>query len=207
MKRSPLLLAIICALLSHTASGAIIVVNFGTDGFTETYSTFTTSIQTSTTYNVTGTDFMCALYGDLPTPVTIPDYTDNLYILKLIATYEGTATTDFQINLFDTDGNERLYQGNFAALSPQNTEVTVSLTYISTTDAFNNRVTSLGLLTAGTGAGEINLQAKSLSFTLVPEPSSYVLCGLGALALIVAYRRRNKSATGEQIAVGTAWVD
>ena len=42
---------------------------------------------------------------------------------------------------------------------------------------------------AGNAASKVDGTA-TISFTLVPEPSTYALFGLGALALIVAYRRR-----------------
>jgi len=194
MKRIPLFFAATCALLSHTANADITVALFGKGGFTETNSTFA-STQTSTTYNITGTDFLCAFYGDLPAPVTIPDYTNNSYILKLQATFGDTtttaATTNFQIDLFDTNGNERLYTGNFGNFFPKNTEVSVPLAYLSTTGAFNNSVISLGLLTTGVGNGAINLNIKALNFVAVPEPSTYALCGTGlALLLSSAFRRR-----------------
>ena len=41
----------------------------------------------------------------------------------------------------------------------------------------------------GFSSGVLNGQS-SFSFAGVPEPSTYALMGLGALALVVAYRRR-----------------
>jgi len=42
----------------------------------------------------------------------------------------------------------------------------------------------------------VGFRVAMVTANAVPEPSTYALCGLGALALIVASRRRNKTATG-----------
>jgi hypothetical protein len=47
--------------------------------------------------------------------------------------------------------------------------------------------------TSGYESWQFNQATGILSSQAVPEPSTYVLCGIGALALVIAYRRRRVS--------------
>ncbi|XHR28454.1 MAG: PEP-CTERM sorting domain-containing protein [Chthoniobacteraceae bacterium] len=94
--------------------------------------------------------------------------------------------TTSSIDLFDADGNDRLYQANFTEFT-QNVEMVIALTFISQSGAFNGTVSSLGLLTAGTGS---TVDLKMDTLTAVPEPASCALFGAGTVCLLSLANRR-----------------
>jgi hypothetical protein len=79
----------------------------------------------------------------------------------------------------------------------------------SPVEMFNGQMDNVFVYTGALSSSTISqlAAAGNPGALAIPEPSTYALVGLGTFALIGAYRRRHKSATGEQIAVGTAWVD
>jgi|GEM_PF-2543082 len=184
MKKIIASLFVFCAGLLGVASADITVSLMGTGQFTETFSSFTTNTQTATTFEVIGNDFGSAIYGSIPSPV---DITGNTFQLKLTATYTGTSAANFQIDLFDAEGNDRLYDGSFSSFT-QNVPTTVTLSFNSETGPFDNNVTSFGLLTFGSGA---SVDLKMDTLLAVPEPSTYALLGLGFAFLLskMFYRR------------------
>ena len=162
---------------ANIASADITVSLMGTGQFSETFSTFTTNTQDATTFRVIGND-ASAIYGDLPSTV---DITGNTFQLKLTATYAGTASSIFQIDLFDTNGDDRLYQGSYTSFT-QNVPTTVTLSFFSQPGAFNNNVVSFGLLGGGSNSGSVDLKMDTL--LAVPEPSTYALMAVGLAFLL-----------------------
>lgn len=168
---------------------AVTLTGFGTGEFSKTFSDFTTT-QTATTFNISGTDFGLSLYGTIsPSPINI---FGNTVSLSLTGTFTGTATSPFQIDLFDNAGNDVLYQANFSAFT-QGVESTVTLLpVVGGTGVFNNNVVSIGLLTSGTGSS-VNLTLNNLAAGPVPEPSTWasLAFGIGVLSLVMR-RKRNR---------------
>jgi hypothetical protein len=167
------------------AHSQVTITGFGTGQFAATSNDFGGTGQTATTFNIAGTDFGLSLFGNVsPSPVNI---TGNTVSLSLTGTFTGTATSAFQINLFDNAGNDVLYQGSFSSFS-QGVSSTVTLLPISGgSGVFNNNVVSLALLTTGTGS-TVNLTLDTLS--AVPEPSTWAFTALGGVVLGLAVRRK-----------------
>lgn len=187
MKKVLAIIAIFVVAAGYAHASSTTVTLFGTSSFTPTFSSFTTSDQTANWYQVVGNDFGSAFYGDLPSPVNI---TGDTFQLSLTATYVGTAASNFQIDLFDGNGNDRLYQGNFSSFT-QNVSSTVLLSFVSQTGSFDaTDVTSLGFLTDGTGSS-VNITATQVAaLSAIPEPSTFALLGFGIPLLFRRIRRR-----------------
>lgn len=168
-------------LSAQTTQAVVIITGFGTGDFTATFTDFTPS-QTATTYQIIGND-LNSLYGSISTPVNI---SGSMTSLSLLGTFTGTAANNFQMELFDADGDSRIYQGNWSGFTPS-VPTSVSLGFLSETGTFNGTVVSIGFITAGSGLGSVNLVLDTL--TAVPEPSTYALL-VGGLAGIWALRRQ-----------------
>jgi hypothetical protein len=186
MKFSSLLAVTILGinLIAPTAKSAVLVTGFGTGQFTSTSAGFTTETQTASTYQLIGTDFGMQSFGDLPSPVNIAGSTS---FLILAASFSGTATGAFGIELYDTMGNSRLYGANFSSYAPQNVFLPINFSFVSQTGAFNNLVQTLGFLTSGTGS-TVNVTMDSLTAT--PEPTSTALMVVGLVSLAARRRRQ-----------------
>lgn len=175
-------------LAPSSVNAAVLVTGFGTGQYTSTFSDFTTQNQTATTYQLTGNDFGQSAFGDLSSTVNISGSTS---FLTLTATFSGTATSVFNIELFDTLGNSRLYKANFSGFT-QNVLSSVDFTFFSQTGPFNNIVNNLGFTTFGTGS-TINITMDKLEANPpVPEPTSTALMMVGLVSL--AARRRRQAA-------------
>ena len=188
MKIPSFLLVSILSLVLAPASlkASVTLTGFGTGQYLSTFTDFTTEIQTPTTYQVIGNDFGQSAYGDLQ-PSTV-DITGSTSYLTLTATFSGTATSVFNIELFDTIGNSRLYKANFSSFT-QNVPTSVDFSFFSQTGSFNNTVSSLGFTTSGTGSTvSIIMDNLTANPVAAPEPSSIALLGLGMVGLL-SYRR------------------
>jgi len=184
MKTTSLILATALALVFAPAAlqADVTLTGFGIGEYTPTFTDFTTENQNATTYQLTGTDFGFSAFGDLAAPVNITGSTSSL---SLQATFVGTATSSFGIELFDTLGNSRLYSASFASFT-QSVSSVVNFSFVSQTGAFNNLVNSVGFSTSGTGS-TVNITMDTLTAT--PEPSATVLIGAGILGLVARRRR------------------
>ena len=183
MKKALTLLTLTCALFATSASASVLITGFGTGQFSQTTSTFGTNTQTATTYQIVGTDFGNAIYGDLPTSV---DISGSNFSLTLTGTLASPVSSSFQINLFDANGNDRLYQGTFSAFTV-GVETSVTLTFVNQTGSFDDHVISIGLITTGIGS-PLDLTLDTL--IAIPEANSIALLGMGVAGLLA--RRRFK---------------
>jgi hypothetical protein len=186
MKFSSLLVVTILGLnlAAHNAKAAVLVTGFGAGEFTSTSAGFTTETQTATTYRLSGTDFGMTSYGDVPSPVNI---TGSTSFLILTASFSGTATGAFGIELYDALGNTRLYSAPLSDYTPQNVFLPTYFSFVSQTGAFNNVVQGLGFLTSGTGS-TVDITMDKLEAT--PEPTSTALMLVGIVSLVARRRRQ-----------------
>lgn len=175
----------------ESSSAAVLVTGFGSGQFTSTYSDFTNT-QTATTFQIVGLDNGSLLSGSLPSTV---DITGNTSLLQLTATYTSasTATSVFQIDLFDSSGNDRLYQANLSGFSPRDTPVTLNFNFVSQTGAFNNLVSTIAFYTGGTGSSlNLTMDTLTANSSVVPEPSTNALLACGAIGLVWFLEKRRR---------------
>ena len=192
MKITFIVIPLILAAMACTAQADIQLASFGTGHFSVDVdgSTFSSGVQTATSYEVIGNDFGSSLFGVIPSAI---DITGNSNYLKLTATFSGAAKTSFQIRLYDSSASAyEIFLGSFAAFTP-NVEMTITLTAGSIVGSFDpTKVTTIGLLTYGSG-NSVDLTMKTLTASAVPEPTTYALFGAGALALFASGRSRFKA--------------
>jgi len=172
--------------LTYTAT-AQLITGFGSSApqaFNQTFSDFNTNTQTASSYQIIGND-LNLIFGDY-TPV---DISGNLMELSFTGTFTGTAAGNYQIELFDADGDSRIYVGNWGSFT-QSVPTTVSLAFSSFSGVFSGTTVSLGLSTTGTGSGTINLTMDSLQ--AVPEPTTWVLLA-GSFTALMVFRKRRKA--------------
>lgn len=169
-------------LLPCVSASAVLITDFGTGQFSETFSDFSTTAQTATTFQAIGNDSN-SVYGTINPQILAS--TDWL-TLDFVGTFTGTATGVFQIQIFDEEGDDRLYQATWTDFTPS-TLTTVSMSFVSQTGTFDGNVASIGLLQGGGGTGTVNITMESLS--AVPEPATWALV-TGTLTAAMAFRRR-----------------
>lgn len=186
MKYKLLLLSAIAVLATFNAQSQVVITGFGTSQYTETFTDFAAG-QSASAYSISGTDFGNSAYGSFAS-VVIGSPTQ----LTLLGTFTGTATSSFQIELFDVDGDSKLYQGSFTDFVSGN-PTSVILNFLSNSGTFNGTAVSLGFITTG-GGSTINLSMDTLSAVVIPEPSTYGLLILGAGILVFMVRRRTAKA-------------
>jgi hypothetical protein len=173
-------------LVPKKGTAAVLVTGFGTGQYNSTSTDFTTENQTATTYQLIGNDFGQSAFGDLQ-PSTV-DVTGSTFALMLTATFSGTASSVFNIELFDTDGDSRLYKANFSSFTPSVLS-NVNFSFFSETGTFNNIVQGIGFTTFGTGSS-INITMDKLEATAAPEPTSSALMVVGLVSLVARRRRQ-----------------
>jgi len=191
MKRLFTICSLTLAALSGAAHANINLASFGSGQFTVTDggNSFSSGVQTATGYEVSGNDGPSLLYGTLPSAV---DITGNDNFLCLTAIFFGTANTNFQIDLFDSAGNDRTYLGSFAAFVP-NVQMTITLGKGVTTGAFDTaHIVGLELATAGGGSYSVDLTMKTLTASAVPEPSDWILLAVGLVTTFAFFRKRHQ---------------
>lgn len=173
---------IICAVIALAqAANALTITGFGTGDFSVDSSSFATTNQSGSEVTVIGTDFLSSLFGTLATPVAIGEPSS----IQLLATSTGSATSNLQIQLFDSDGDDLLYQANLSSFVTA-VPTLVTFAFVLETGTFNGTVNSLGLITTGFG-GSVNLSSNTLQ---VPEPSTALFVGLSLVGGIASRRRR-----------------
>lgn len=170
-----------------------VITGFGVNEFTSTVA-FGTDSQNSITYSISGSD-NSSLYGLISSVSSLGTVT-TVYLTGTL-TFTTNPSTNFQIGLYDSDGDGRLYQGNWSSFSTSSVETEVLLSFSgldnSGTDGFSGTVSTVALIGGGTGTSTINFVLNNLSTTsAVPEPGAYAaMVGVAALGLCVLRRRRS----------------
>jgi hypothetical protein len=171
---------------------AALITGFGTGEFTAAVP-FGTDSQTALTYSISGSD-NSSLYGAISAVPSLGSIT-TIYLTGTL-TFATNPATNFQIGLYDSDGDGRLYQANWSSFSSSTVEKEIILSFIgldnSGTGGFSGTATTLALIGGGTGTSTINFVLNTLSTTsAVPEPATYAaLFGLAALGFGAVRRRR-----------------
>ncbi len=182
------LVSILSFVLAPAAvKAAVTLTGFGTGQYAPGFTDFTTQNQTATAYQLVGTDGGSSAFGDLPLSVNISGSTS---FVTLVATFTGTASTAFGIELFDTGGNSRLYSANFSSFT-QNVLTSVNFSFVAQTGAFNNQVVGLGFSTSGPPSSTSTINITMDTLLAAPEPSSMVLLGL-SMAGLLSHRWRTR---------------
>ena len=137
---------------------------------------------------LSGNDFGMSFFGDIAAaPVDIGSPPVQL---ALLAAFNGTATSTFQFELFDADGDSRAFTFSFADFTVANVLTTINSSGYADTGTFNPATaSSLGVVTAGSPPrASVNLTLDRVS--AIPEPAAGLL-GLLGLAGLGARRRRS----------------
>lgn len=172
------------ALLAAVNCYAVQITGFGTGDFAQSFSGFTTTTPSSSSISVAGTDDS-GLYGSFAT-VTV----GNVSSLYLTATRTSGAASNYQIELFDADGDSAIYQANLGSFT-LNLPSVVLFSLVGSNGTFNGTAVSVGFVGAGSGSSTIAITLDNLSTTsAIPEPSTYVaIFGAAALGFVVVRRR------------------
>lgn len=165
----------------------VFITNFGNSTFTENGgSTFGFS-QTASSISLTGIEGD-SLYGDVPVQV---DISSQLDFLSIEGNYTGTYNGQFNIELFDADGDSRLYTASFASFTPS-VSSSVTAAFAAETGTFNGNVLTIGFSASGFGSDTTNITLTNLT-TAVPEPTTWALFATGLAAAMVFRARRRRS--------------
>lgn len=181
-----ILLAATClSLILINADAQVSITNWGSAQLTETFSDFSSDLQTGSSITLVGVEGN-SYFGDLATPVSLSSISPVPEI-TLTGIWSGASTGGFAVELFDSNGNSRQYNGSFTSFTPS-VSSTVTAAFAGQTGSFNNTVNSLGFTASGALGASVNLQLTNL--TAVPESSTYALMALGGLVLFFIARRR-----------------
>jgi hypothetical protein len=173
---------------------AALITGFGAGDFTATVP-FGTDSQNALTYSIVGSD-NSSLYGSISGVPALGSVT-TIYLTGTL-TFTTNPSTNFQIGLYDSDGDGRLYQGNWSSFSSSTVEKEIILSFTgldnSGTGGFNGTATTVALIGGGTGTSTINFALNTLATTsAVPEPATYAaLFGIASLGVCV-WRKRRKA--------------
>lgn len=166
----------------------VLITGFGTGQISNPSGSFTFHIY-STYTNLSGVDTN-SFYGD----VSSVNILNSSSSVVLTGTFNsGTATSNFQVHLFDEDGDALIYEGNWTSFIPgQVTALTLPYfgSDLAGNGTFSNNVALVGIATGGGGLGTINFDADTLA--AVPENSSFHLAAIG-MFLIIAMRRNGRT--------------
>jgi len=198
MKLSKFILksAVLAMIMMVHSNGQVVVTGFGTGDFTASSTGSLTGTQTATTYEISGLDGSSAqLFGNLASSaiVGIP------VSLQLTASYSSlsSSTANFQMELFDLNGNGYIYQGNLNSFSPRGSNVSIFLSSVGQDSGnignFNGTVTGIQLSLAGLGSGSLDLTMDQLTTSSVPEPATYALLVMGGLVIFGSARALRKA--------------
>lgn len=168
---------------------AVLITDFGTTEFTITFSDFTSTDQTATNIEIIGTDGVHSIFGNpIPAPI---DISGNTEYVALTGTFTGNATSSFEIQLFDTNGEFVTYTFNWSSFTT-GIPVTVYAPLTGSIGAFNGLVDIVGLATGGLGDSSVVfvLDRLEASSTIIPEPSAGWLVLFAGLAFFLW--KRNK---------------
>jgi hypothetical protein len=208
-------LALLFVLLLPAASeGAVLVSNSAGTGdygglpLKFMSQTFTTDSQTWSNLNIT---LALANYNTTSSgSFSVGIYADNAGSIGSLIGGLTTSNSAFFTNpngkdwgsLNLADFQNILFENNAITLSANttywvalNNDTRSNFTWNSYASALISGLGSYGLAWLGNSSASVsdgggNLFAMSVTGTAVPEPSTYALFGLGALALVVAYRRK-----------------
>lgn len=165
------------------------ITTFGTSAFSVVGSDFTTTTQDASTLFLSGSATSTML-GSLT--VSVPVST-TLSQISLTATQTTNLSDQFQIGIYDSNLNGRLYTGLLSNFS-QNNQTTVILSFSAvdnsgTGSPFNGVISSIAFIGAGSVSNTIGITLSSVS--AVPEPATYAaLFGAASLGFCVWRKRR-----------------
>lgn len=178
--------------MAALAARATNVTGFGTGDFSAIVP-FGTDSQSATTYTISGTD-TGSLYGTIA-PVPSVGSVTTLYLTGTL-TFATNPATNFQIGLYDSDGDGRIYQANWTSFTTSGVEQEVVLSFSSLdnsgTGGFSGTVSTVALIGAGSGSTSVNFVLNNLATTsAIPEPATYAaLFGAASLGFCMWRKRR-----------------
>lgn len=186
MKR---ILSLFFVLTATVVVHAVQITGFGTGDFTAT-TAFGTDTPGANSYLITGTDFGSTLVGSIATPVSSLGSVNALYLIGTL-TFTTNPGTNFQVGLYDSNGNGRLYQANWSSFTTSGVQQEITLSYAVADGAFNGTASVITLSVSGPG-NSINFSLNNLATTsAVPEPATFAaLFGLASLGFCAVRRRR-----------------
>ncbi len=135
---------------------AVQITGFGSGDFTAT-APFGSDSQSLTAYTISGSDNN-SVYGDLSASVPALGSVSSLYLIGTL-TFTTNPSSNFQIELFDSVGNGRIYQANWSSFTTSTVQQEVMLSFLSLDGAFNGTATAVQLLGAGSGTASINFSS------------------------------------------------
>lgn len=168
---------------------AQVITAFGTTAFSVTGSDFSTTTQDASTLFLSGSATSTML-GSLTVSVPV---SATLSQISLTATQTTNLSDQFQIGLYDSDLNGRLYTASLSSF-PQNSQTTVILSFSAvdnsgTGSPFSGIVSSIAFIGAGSVSNTIGITLTSVS--AVPEPATYAaLFGAASLGFCIWRKRR-----------------
>lgn len=185
-----------CAILGAALIAPIqaqTITGFGSGQYVVTYTDSLTVTQTGSTTHIQGVDSGSILVGSLITYQTLSSVPNQLGLTGTLAGINPG--TGFEIILQDISYNQLIYSGNWSSFTTPDQMVALNL---DTADsAFDGTVAYLSLITGG-------VDNNSLDFTfakvdVIPEPSAFVLMGIGLYITSLALRRSTRRSQAIQI--------